>query len=128
MRRSRYFTKIIDTFYIRFGDVTDRSNTTCYMGLLTGDSNGVYHYSILINNPDTMEEIQERYLEKKNCKILNIRGHLSRKYASGKCVIQDVNVVEDITDRCFGLSGKNIEFETDGGIESESRDTQRRYR
>lgn len=113
MQSNRYCTKIIDTFYIRFGEVTDKNNTTCYMGLLTGDSNGLYHYSILINNARTMEEIQERYIEKKNCKIFNIRGNLLRKYASGKCVLKDVNVVEEITDRFFNLADKDIEFEKD---------------
>lgn len=113
MIHKQYTTKIIDTFYIRFGEVTDRSNTTCYMGLLTGDNKGMYHYCLLITNPETMEEIQERYLEKKNCKIFNIRGNLLRKYASGKCILKDVNVVEDITDRFFNNDYKRIEYESE---------------
>lgn len=106
-----YYTKIIDVFYIRFGEVEDKSNTTCYMGCLTSDKFHNYHWNLLVSNAESLNEIQDRYLSKKDIRIYTLKGTVIKKYVSGKCVLKDVNIIEDITEKFFRFrDNKELEF------------------
>lgn len=106
-----YYNKIIDLFYIRFGEIEDKNNTTCYMGCLTADSKHVYHWNLLISNANVLQEILDRYIiNKNNIRVYTLQGTLIRKFASRKCVLKDVNVIEDITNKFFNNYDKFIEF------------------